>query len=79
MEREDIKEVIKQLKRINLKIDELKEANNYLIAELKDNANIDDLGIESSNLNQIKTKISNIKIDISNQVIPKLEEEASSM
>lgn len=77
MDKKQIDEIIKALEKINIKINELKTSNDYLIDEIQNNATIDDIGIETNNLKQIKTKISNIAIDIKEQIIPKLEEEIS--
>lgn len=77
MEDEQLKEIVKKLRKINAKISELKLENGYLIEELRKNVMVDDEAKEAESLNRVNTKISNIKVDIRQHIIPKIENEIS--
>lgn len=74
LEKEEYKEIIKKLRKINEKNNELLELNSYLVDCINNNIVIDEKGLNKENTDFINQKITGINESINLRLIPKIKE-----
>lgn len=72
LDKEEYKELLKKIKKIKEKNNELLEMNTYLIECINNNFLIDDKGINTEETLYIKNKITDINTSINTKLIPKI-------
>lgn len=73
LDKEEYKELLKKIKKIQDKNNELLEMNGYLVECINDNFMIDDKGINTEETSYIKNKILAINTSIKTKLIPKIK------
>lgn len=73
LEKEEYKEIIKKLKKISEKNNELLELNSYLTNCIDKNIVIDEKGLSKEETDCINQKITNINESINLRLIPKIK------
>ena len=74
LEKEEYKEIIRKLRKINEKNNELLELNSYLVDCINNNIVIDEKGLNKENTDFINQKITGINESINLRLIPKIKE-----
>lgn len=74
LEKEEYKEIIRKLRKINEKNNELLELNSYLVDCINNNIVIDEKGLNKENTDFINKKITDINESINLRLIPKIKE-----
>lgn len=72
LDKEEYKELLKKIKKIKEKNNELLEMNTYLIECINNNFLINDKGINTEETLYIKNKITDINTSINTKLIPKI-------
>ena len=74
LEKEEYKEIIRKLRKIKEKNNELLELNSYLVDCINNNIVIDEKGLNKENTDFINKKITDINESINLRLIPKIKE-----
>ncbi len=73
LEKSEYKEILKKLKKISIKNNDLLQMNEYLVSSLKSNIVINGNSINNEETDFIEEKITHINNSLNNKLIPRIQ------